>query len=85
MEIPEESVVPFLRRDLFTDLRIDRAMPFGDFFRNTPGSRSIASLLDWTFATHLRLRVLIFHIATQALSLIWDVFQGRSGATNPLG
>jgi hypothetical protein len=38
--------VPFLRRDFFTDRRTDFAMALGDFFLNTPVSKSIALLLD---------------------------------------
>src|SRR5438445_9462670 len=55
MEMPEERVVPFLRRERLTDLRIDLAIALADLFLNTRGSRSIASLVDWTRATHLLL------------------------------
>ena len=53
MEMPEESVLPFFRRERLTERRTDFAIPLADFFLNTPGSRSIASLRDCTRATHL--------------------------------
>jgi hypothetical protein len=52
--MPEERVLPFFRRERLTERKIDLAIPFADFFLNTPFSRSIASLRDCTRATHLR-------------------------------
>ena len=55
MEMPEERIVPLRRRDLFTERNTDFAIASADFFLNTPGSRSIALLVDCTPATHWRL------------------------------
>ena len=57
--MPEERRVPLRRRDFLTELRIDLAIASADFFLNTPRSKSIALLVDWTCATQRRLRLFI--------------------------
>lgn len=80
--MPEDSVLPFFRRERLTDRRMDFAIPLADFFLNTPGSRSIASLRDCTRATHFRfpLRLTILQYMSGNLAV-----NSRANSKTPKG